>query len=300
MPLRLNLISLTRYDSRDTIYEFNWGIVKLKKFLSQNNTLVIFIILIIITIFIMTIDYHGKMYLKWVESIGLKLFSPINRGISLVADNTKNYLKAMAEFKDVKEENKELKEKIEIAYRENAILKEKLITYDRLTKLLELKESFSYEMISSLVISREPGNWFNSIIIDKGTVDGVKKNMAVATYRGLVGKVVSVDSNTAKVLLILDQRSAVGGMIQRSRDIGVVKGSESNYCYMEYLSHDADIKINDIVITSGLGSVFPKGIVIGKIAGIKKESHDLFQIVIIRPEVDFTKLEEVFVVKKSE
>ena len=300
MPLRLNLISLTRYDSRDTIYEFNWGIVKLKKFLSQNNTLVIFIILIIITIFIMTIDYHGKMYLKWVESIGLKLFSPINRGISLVADNTKNYLKAMAEFKDVKEENKELKEKIEIAYRENAILKEKLITYDRLTKLLELKESFSYEMISSLVIGREPGNWFNSIIIDKGTVDGVKKNMAVATYRGLVGKVVSVDSNTAKVLLILDQRSAVGGMIQRSRDIGVVKGSESNYCYMEYLSHDADIKINDIVITSGLGSVFPKGIVIGKIAGIKKESHDLFQIVIIRPEVDFTKLEEVFVVKKSE
>ncbi len=274
--------------------------MKLKKFLSQNNTLVIFIILIIITIFIMTIDYHGKMYFQWVESIGLKLFSPINRGISLVADNTKNYLKAMAEFKDVKEENKELKEKIEIAYRENAILKEKLITYDRLTKLLELKESFSYEMISSLVIGREPGNWFNSIIIDKGTVDGVKKDMAVVTYRGLVGKVVSVDSNTAKVLLILDQRSAVGGMIQRSRDIGVVKGSESNYCYMEYLSHDADIRINDIVITSGLGSVFPKGIVIGKIAGIKKESHDLFQIVIIRPEVDFTKLEEVFVVKKSE
>lgn len=274
--------------------------MKLKKFLSQNNTLVIFIILIIITIFIMTIDYHGKMYFQWVESIGLKLFSPINRGISLVVDNTKNYLKAMAEFKVVKEENKELKEKIEIAYRENAILKEKLITYDRLTKLLELKESFSYEMISSLVIGREPGNWFNSIIIDKGTVDGVKKDMAVVTYRGLVGKVVSVDSNTAKVLLILDQRSAVGGMIQRSRDIGVVKGSESNYCYMEYLSHDADIRINDIVITSGLGSVFPKGIVIGKIAGIKKESHDLFQIVIIRPEVDFTKLEEVFVVKKSE
>ena len=124
--------------------------------------------------------------------------------------------------------------------------------------------------------------------------------MAVATHRGLVGRVVSIDSQTAKVLLILDQRSAVGGMIQRSRDIGVVKGSESNYCYIEYLSHDADVKINDIVITSGLGSIFPKGIIIGKIVGIKKESHDLFQKVIVRPEVDFTKLEEVFVVKKSE
>ncbi len=272
----------------------------MKKFLSQHNALVIFVILIIITIFIMTIDYHGKMYLKWVESIGLKLFSPINRGISLAADNTKNYLKALAESKAVKEENKELKEKIEMAYQENAILKEKLIAYDRMKKLLELKESFSYEMIPSLVISREPGNWFNSIIIDKGTEDGVRKNMAVATYRGLVGRVISVDSHTAKILLILDQRSAVGGMIQRSRDIGVVKGSESNYCYLEYLSHDADIKVDDIVITSGLGSVFPKGIVIGRIAGIKKESHDLFQKVIIKPEVDFTKLEEMFVVKKTE
>jgi rod shape-determining protein MreC len=149
-----------------------------------------------------------------------------------------------------------------------------------------------------LVISREPGNWFNSIIIDRGRVDGVEENMAVATYSGLVGRIVSVDSRTAKVLLILDQRSAVGGMIQRSRDIGVVKGSESNYCYMEYLSHDADLKINDMVITSGLGSIFPKGILIGKIVGVKKENNALFQKVLIRPEVDFTKLEEVFVVKK--
>ena len=248
----------------------------------------------------MTIDYHGKMYLKWVESIGLKLLSPITRGITLATDNIRNYLKSIAKFKMIEEENKELKDKIEIAYQENAILKEKLIAYDRLKKLLELKESFSYEMIPSLVISREPGNWFNSIIVDKGMADEVNKNMAVATHHGLVGRIVSVDSHTAKILLILDQRSAVGGMIQRSRDIGVVKGSESNYCYMEYLSHDADVKINDMVITSGLGSIFPKGIIIGKIVGIKKESHDLFQKVIIKPEVDFTKLEEVFVVNKSE
>jgi rod shape-determining protein MreC len=272
----------------------------LKKFFSENNALIIFTLLIIITIFIMTIDYHGKTYLNWLESVGLKLFSPINRGVTLVADNTKNYLKAIAEFKRVEEENKELKENIEITYQENAILKEKLIAYDRLKKLLELKETFSYEMIPSLVIGREPGNWFNSIIIDKGITDGVEKNMAVATHRGLVGRVVSADSRTAKILLILDQRSAVGGMTQRSRDTGVVKGSESNYCYIEYLSNDADVKINDVVITSGLGSVFPKGIIIGKVVGIKKESPDLFQKVIVRPEVDFTKLEEVFVVKKIE
>lgn len=248
----------------------------------------------------MTIDYHGKTYLKWLESIVLRVFSPFNHGISLVTANVKNYVGTIAKFKRMEEENKELREKIEITLQENAILKEKLIAYDRLKKLLELKESFSYEMIPSLVISREPGNWFNSVIIDRGRADGVKENMAVATYYGLVGRVVSVDFHTAKVLLILDQRSAVGGMIQRSRDIGVVKGSESNYCYMEYLSHDADIKINDIIITSGLGSIFPKGIKIGRVVGVEKEKHALFQDVLIKPEVDFTKLEEVFVVKKPE
>ncbi|HBY56793.1 MAG TPA: rod shape-determining protein MreC [Candidatus Atribacteria bacterium] len=272
----------------------------MRKFIYRNNPWLIFIILIIITLFIMTIDYHGKMYLKWLESIALGVFSPVSRGISLVTINVKNYLGSIAEFERMGEENKELKEKIESALHENAILKEKLIAYDRLKRLLELRESFSYEMIPSLVISREPGNWFNSIIIDKGRIDGVEENMAVATHYGLVGRVISVSSHTSKVLLILDQRSAVGSMIQRSRDIGVIKGTESNYCYMEYLSQDADVKINDIVITSGLGSIFPKGIKIGRVVVVKKEKHDLFQEVIIKPEVDFTKLEEVFVVKKIE
>jgi rod shape-determining protein MreC len=220
--------------------------------------------------------------------------------ISGLSNQVKNYVGAISEFKKVKEENKILNEQMERLLQENALLKEKLITYDRLTELLELKKSFSFQMIPAQVISREPGNWFNSIIIDKGFKDGVDKNMAIATYSGLVGKVVSVDSHSSKVLLILDQRSAVGSMIQRSRDIGVLKGSEKNYCYLEYLSRDADVKRGDLVITSGLGSIFPKGITIGKVIEIKKDDHALFQEVIINPQVDFTKLEEVFIVKKSD
>ena len=270
----------------------------MKKYFLQNKAFMIFIILIIVTIFIMTIDYHGESYFEWAEGLILKTFYPVNRGISILSDNIKNYIRTIAEFKKAEEKNNMLSEKTEILLQENAILKEKLIAYDRLKKLLELRESFSFQMIPAMVISREPGNWFNSIIIDKGSKDGVQKNMAIATYSGLVGKVVSVDSCSSKVLLILDQRSAVGSMIQRSRDIGVMKGSAKNYCYMEYLSRDADIKIGDLVITSGLGSIFPKGITMGKVIEIKKDSHALFQEVLIKPEVDFTKLEEVFVVKK--
>jgi len=272
----------------------------MKKYFLQNKAFLVFIILIVVAIFIMTVDYHGKSYLKWVEGLALKTFSPINRGISVVSDGVKSYINAMVEFKEVKEKNKVLSEEIEVLLQENAILKEKIIAYDRLKKLLELRESFSFQMIPALVISREPGNWFNSIIIDKGSKDGVQKNMAIATYSGLVGRVVSVEKSSSKVLLILDQRSAVGAMIQRSRDIGVLKGSEKNYCFMEYLSRDADVKIGDLVITSGLGSIFPKGLTIGKVIEVKKDNYALFQEVLIRPQVDFTKLEEVFIVKKPQ
>jgi len=272
----------------------------MKKFFLQNKIFFVFSVLLIIALFIMTIDYHGSSYLEWMEGLVLKTISPINRGVTGLSSYIKDYFGAIAEFKEVRGKNNLLIEEVEKLQQENAILQEKLITYDRLTKLLELKESFSFKMIPAQVISREPGNWFNSMMIDKGTEDGVQKNMAIATYNGLVGKVVSSDSHSSKVQLILDQRSAVGSMIQRSRDIGVLKGSRKNYCYMEYLSRDADIKRGDLVITSGLGSIFPKGIIIGKVVEIKKDTHALFQEVIINPFVDFTKLEEVFVVEKTD
>ena len=272
----------------------------MRKFVYKNNSWIIFIILVIISFFLMSVDYHGDLYLKWLEEATLRVFSPLSRGISLITLNIKNSLSSIANFKNLEEENEKLKEEVELILRENALLKEKLRAYERLEKLSELAESFDYEVIPSLVIGREPGNWFNSITIDKGEADGVKKDMAVANNYGLVGRVTSVSANTSKVLLISDQQSAVGGMIQRSREVGVVKGGEGNYCYMEYLPYNADVQVNDVVITSGLGSIFPKGITIGRVVVVEKEKHDLFQKVLIKPEVDFTKLEEVLVIKKSE
>lgn len=248
----------------------------------------------------MTIDYHGKSYLQWLENITLKAISPLNRGLSTATISIKNYFHYLNNLQQIEEENIRLKKQIEKLLQENSLLNERLIAYERLKQILELTKSFSYEMIPALVIGREPGNWFSSIIIDKGERDGIKEGMAVAANYGLVGKVIGVSPNSSKIMLILDQRSSIGGMVQRSRDVGVVKGSDRNYCYMEYLSYEADIKVNDIVITSGLGSVFPKGIKIGRVVVIEKEKHNLFQRVLIKPEVDFTKLEEVLVVKKSD
>jgi len=139
------------------------------------------------------------------------------------------------------------------------------------------------------------------VIIDRGSTDQVEIDMGVAAYNGLVGKVIRSEQDTSQVLLLLDQGCSVGAMVQRSREIGVIKGgTEGIYCYLDYIAHDADIQINDIVITSGMGSSVPKGIRIGRVVAIKKEKHDLFQRILVKPEVDFNKLEEVFVVKRPD
>ncbi|MDD4364036.1 MAG: rod shape-determining protein MreC, partial [Atribacterota bacterium] len=155
-----------------------------------------------------------------------------------------------------------------------------------------------YEMMVANIVGREPANWFHSITIDRGINDEVENDMGVANYKGLVGKIVETKQNNSQVLLLIDQGCSVGAMVQRTREIGVIKGGpDTSYCYLDYISHDADIKINDIVVTSGMGSTIPKGIPIGQVVAIQKEKHDLFQRILVKPEVDFNKLEEVFIVK---
>jgi rod shape-determining protein MreC len=250
---------------------------------------------------IITVDYHGKGFFGLIEDVGITIFKPINQAIYQTVNHLANYISLFTEIEKVRQENERLRTENQFLSQESAIAKEKLEAYNRLLKMVQFKEHYSYDMIGAQVIGREPSNWFHSIIVDRGIRDGVEIDMGVATYNGLVGKVINPEQNTSQVLLLLDQGCSIGAMIQRSREIGVVKGgTDGKYCYLDYIAHDADVQINDIVITSGMGSSVPKGIIIGRVLAIKKEKHDLFQRILVKPEVDFNKLEEVFLLKKPE
>jgi len=140
---------------------------------------------------------------------------------------------------------------------------------------------------------------FKSIIIDKGEKDGLRINMPVVNSEGAVGRVVSVSSNYAQVLLITDQNSAVDGLVQRSRGRGMVKGMGSGECYFDYVIKTCDIKEGDTIVTSGLGRIFPKGLYLGKVKKIDDSPNKLFKDVRVTPAVDFSKLEEVLIVLRS-
>lgn len=193
-------------------------------------------------------------------------------------------------------ENERLKKEIDSLKQKINAVEEVYLENRRLKNLLSFKQNSSYSLVASRVIARDPSNWSSVIVIDKGKRHGIKSSAAVITERGLVGKVIEVGDTTSKIMLITDPNLGVSALLQRSRGEGLVSGTLQNLLIMRYLSPDIDIKVSDIVITSGLSQIYPKGIIIGKVIEIGTEFSGLSRYAVIKPEVKFSSLEEVLVV----
>jgi rod shape-determining protein MreC len=167
----------------------------------------------------------------------------------------------------------------------------------RLKALLDFRRELPIQTIPAFVIGRDPSNWANSVIIDRGEDRGIQTNRAVLTARGLVGRVVEVGKSSGKVLLITDPNSKVGVIIQRNRQGGLLVGRPDGRCKMIYISPDADVCAGDEVITAGYGSIFPKGIMAGKVVDVGKEPGRLYKYAIVKPAQDLSRIEEVLCIK---
>ena len=215
-------------------------------------------------------------------------------------ESISEWIKNFYQTKKLREENELLKIKIDkLLFEKENYFKEILSSYQRLEKLLEFKQKKAYHLVPVRVISYTPSIYFKVVFIGKGGKDGVKKGMTVVNSQGLVGKVIEEYPHQAKVLLIIDERSKVGIRVQKTRDIAILQGKgEEGICELKYLLNTASVKVGDEVVTSGLGNLFPEGILVGKISQVERDPNRLFQEVKITPAVDFGKLEELFIIKK--
>lgn len=173
--------------------------------------------------------------------------------------------------------------------------KELTLANRRLRKLLAFKITDASEIVAAEVIGKDPSPWFKTIVINKGSVDGIEQGYPVVMAEGIVGQVIETSKKYAKVLLLIDQNSAVDAMIQRSRARGVIKGGTEDQCVFEYLLRKHEVIVGDVIITSGLDGVFPKGLSIGTVLTVDRPHAGIFQHVSVAPFVDFEKLEEVVV-----
>jgi len=170
-----------------------------------------------------------------------------------------------------------------------------LLENERLHKLLTLKNDISVPSVVATVIGEDSAPWYRSIVIDRGSVDGLTEGMPVMATNGVVGRVVKVAASSSRVLLLTDHASSIAAMIQRSRARGVLKGKGSGFCQLEFTVREDDVKVGDIVTTSGVGGVFKKGRILGEVTMVKKGEYGMFQTIDVRPAVNTFHLEEVLV-----
>jgi rod shape-determining protein MreC len=201
---------------------------------------------------------------------------------------------------DVAEKNRTLTERIERLEAERAAFDEQLKENDRLRRLLNLGSITELQGVAASVIANEPSGWIKVIVVNKGRSQGVHEGMAVVHPRGVVGQVVSSSSNFSRVLLLTDHASGVDALVQDNRARGIVEGAGASAAILNYVAKEYPVRVGDVVVTSGMDGVFPKGIIIGSVSQVGVESGTLLQNIAVKPAVDFSRLEEVLIVTANQ
>jgi rod shape-determining protein MreC len=208
---------------------------------------------------------------------------------------TKNLWRHYFFLASVARENEALKRNLRAAVEKNKDKIEVELSNSRLRNLLKLKQSINFEMAACEVIAKDPSSVFKTVIIDKGESDGLKVGLPVVAPEGIVGQIIQTAYHYAKVLLVIDGNSAVDAMVQRTRARGMIKGGAGSICRLDYVLWKDDVQIGDVVISSGLDGVFPKGLRLGSVSDIVRQHSGIFQEVSVTSFVNFEKLEEVMV-----
>ena len=266
---------------------------------SKRSLIVLFIIISIICILFFAAI--GRFNAPLANSIVVNVLAPFQSITSAVSSKCNDFRNYLYDVFYVYDQNRELKAQNDDLKLKVARTAELEAENANLRQLLNYKKAnLQLDLLPANVIGRDSATWSSHIIINRGTDDGVQKNMTVITPDGLVGNIHEAYASYSEVELITDPRSAVGSIVQRadSRVAGMVKGSaDSNSAInMTNIPQNANIVEGDTIITSGFGGIYPKGIPIGSVAAIKNDSGGLLQYATLYPCVDFQKLENVAVI----
>lgn len=233
------------------------------------------------------------------------VFSPIQRGMSQVTTFLRGWFGTSSTSEKPEDELETLRNDIELLQIQLSAYEELERENERLGDLLEARSDYEdLDPIFAKVIAKDTGVWFDTFTINKGLNDGVKVNMAVVNGDGLIGRVNTVGYNYCVVVSIIDPRSSIAALISRTRDNGMLQGvnateGDDTECRMYYLANLGNVNVGDSVYTSGLDSRFPKGLYIGTVTAISRSTQSSEKYVSVHPAVNFSSIEEVFVLRKQ-
>lgn len=240
-----------------------------------------------------------------VEDAVMTTASPVQKFFRNIGRGFYDITHCIGELNELRAQNNELSQKnseLESKLSDNSELNEE---NDRLKRMLELRrKNDEYDLTACTVIADEPSNWFASFTVDKGRNSGIQEGQAVITAdKSLVGKVTRVGTNWAEVMTIVDPGFSAGAKVKRSHDMGVAEGGseirESRQLKLSYLNRETDIETGDVILTTGLGGIFPDGLKIGTVVELKEDIVNINRYAILEPMVDLKDLREVFVITNN-
>ena len=267
------------------------------EFLRRNRVLMTSAFLLLQSLLLLSVGTRGGRR-DPVAGVVLEIMRPLQLAITAGVDAAEGIWHSYIDLIGVTRENELLRRRIRELEQQSVHAVEIQQAEKRLEELLRFRSTFAGEAIASQIIGRDPLPWSRTVTINKGADDGIGKNAAVLSQLGVVGQTIATSSHAARVLLITDHNSGVDAVIQRSRARGIVKGALDGGCVMKYLDREASIEAGDLVVTSGLDGIFPKGIVIGEVTEVIPGPRGLLKEAEVKPSAPLEQLEEVLIVTR--
>jgi rod shape-determining protein MreC len=260
----------------------------------RRRTGYLFMAVIIGHIILISAQVNTERGVPILEEVTFGTFAEVQRGASTVIGGVRTSWDDYLALQSVRSDNEQLRREVaqlQVALQQQRALAQQSRT---LVDLLQLREQVQLDTVAAAVIAGSASPDFRTLTIDKGTAHGLRPDMAVIAPAGVVGRIITPSARAAKVQLLIDRNAAAGAMVERSRAQGVVEGSGGEL-RLNYVSGTADVQSGDVVITSGIDGIYPKGFVIGQIQSVERGSG-VFGAIVIRPAVDFSSIEAVLVV----
>ena len=256
------------------------------------------IVIVLLLSMMMSWSTNNPERLKFFENVAADALYPFQYTASAVTGFFVNSWDFVVDVRNVYTDNQQLKEKLDKYDGVEHELNEIRQTNLRLRSLLDFKEEVEFEVTPAQVIGRNPSTWFSNMSIDRGSRHGIKVDMPVVTNQGLVGKIIEVYPSYSKVQLIISPDSGISAIVQQTRDNGVLIGlsNPSGYTRVTRLHAKSEVKEGNVIVSSPLTGVYPKGLVIGRVVEVYDDPVSLERSALVKPEVDFDRLEEVLVI----
>ncbi|MBS4215485.1 rod shape-determining protein MreC [Neobacillus rhizophilus] len=269
-----------------------------------NKRLIILLVSIIVLVALIGFSLRERSKLTWPEQFVKDTTGWVQSLVSRPAQYVAGFFENLQDLQDTYDENKGLKSRVEKIASLEAEVQELKKDNKELRDVLDEKKTLrDLEPMPATVIGRNPDRWHEMIIINKGKLDGIKKNMAVVTATGLIGKVKNVTqfSSTVQLLSAMDPKNRISAVIQGETEVyGFVQGfdDKQKMLLVKAIPSGAKVEKGQTVITSGMGGVFPKGLMIGKVEEVKPDQYGLNQTALVKPGADFYDIENVMVIKR--